>query len=167
MLGRVMGCLENVFIHDGRGHPLYFQTFQGHADLGKHALGMITELTRHFDDSQVSVRRILVIDGGGNSVKTMRSFQGSEESFITILDRNQVKERRFKHKHKPVRYRFGEAELIDCRIELRDSTDQDYIYESRAVIVRWDNGRESVLVTDIPREVLDASEVVYACTESR
>lgn len=34
MLGRVMNCLENVFIHDGKGHPLYFQTFQGHADIG-------------------------------------------------------------------------------------------------------------------------------------
>ncbi len=159
MLGRVMGCLENVFIHDGRGHPLYFQTFQGHADLGKHALGMIKQLTRHFDDSQVSVRRILVIDGGGNSVKAMRRFQESEENFITILDKNQVKGRRFKHKKKPGRYRFGDAELIDCRIELGDSTDREYIYEVRAVIVRWDNGRESVLVTDIPREVLDASEV--------
>ncbi len=37
MLGRVMNCLENVFIHDGRGHPLYFQIFHGHADLGEHA----------------------------------------------------------------------------------------------------------------------------------
>jgi hypothetical protein len=107
MLGRVMGCLENVFIHDGRGHPLYFQTFQGHADLGKHALDIITKLTRHFDDPQVSVKRILVIDGGGNSVKTMRAFQESEENFITILDKNQVKERRFKHKKKPIRYSQG------------------------------------------------------------
>ncbi|MDP2788564.1 MAG: hypothetical protein Q8O46_00720, partial [bacterium] len=46
MLGRVMNCLENVFIHDGKGHPLYFQTFQGHADLGKHALNMATKLTQ-------------------------------------------------------------------------------------------------------------------------
>lgn len=159
MLGRVMGCLENVFIHDGKGHPLYFQTFQGHVDLGKHALSIITELTRYFDDPQVSVRRILVIDGGGNSVKTMRTFHGSEENFITILDKNQVKDRRFKHKKKPTRYRFGDATLIDCRIELKDSTEEDYLYESRAVIVRWDNGRESVLVTDIPHDVLDASEV--------
>lgn len=159
MLGRVMGCLENVFIHDGKGHPLYFQTFQGHVDLGKHALGIITELTRYFDDPRVSVRRILIIDGGGNSVKTMRAFHGSKENFITILDKNQVKDRRFKHKKKPSRYRFGDATLFDCRIELNDSTEEDYLYESRAVIVRWDNGRESVLVTDIPRDVLDASEV--------
>jgi hypothetical protein len=47
MLGRVMNCLENVCIHDGKGHPLYFQTFHGHADLGKHALntGMQALLT--------------------------------------------------------------------------------------------------------------------------
>ncbi len=37
MLGRVMNCLEQVFIHDGHGHPIYFQTFNGHADLGKNA----------------------------------------------------------------------------------------------------------------------------------
>ena len=43
-------------------HPLYFQTFQGHADLGKHALKMLTKLTHLFDDpsARVSVKRILV-----------------------------------------------------------------------------------------------------------
>jgi len=60
MLGRVMNCLENVFIHDGKGHPLYFQTFHGHADLGKHALNMLTKLTELFDDpsAHVHVKRI-------------------------------------------------------------------------------------------------------------
>jgi hypothetical protein len=94
MLGRVMNCLENVFIHDGKGHPLYFQTFQGHADLGKHALKMLTKLTHLFDDpsARVSVKRILVIDGGGNGVKTLRAFDDSDEYFITILDDNQDRE---------------------------------------------------------------------------
>jgi len=163
MLGRVMNCLENVFIHDGKGHPLYFQTFHGHADLGEHALGMITELTRHFSDvsSQISIKRVLVIDGGGNSVKTMRAFSDSsdDEYFITILDKNQVKERKFKHKRRKKRYKFGAATLIDCQIELLDSTEKGYIYDARAVIVKWDNGRESVLVTNIPAELLDASEI--------
>ncbi|MGP8319700.1 MAG: helix-turn-helix domain-containing protein, partial [Methanosarcinaceae archaeon] len=61
MLGRVMNCLENVFIHDGKGHPLYFQTFHGHADLGKHALGMLTKLTKLLDspEAHASVKRIL------------------------------------------------------------------------------------------------------------
>lgn len=164
MLGRVMNCLENVFIHDGKGHPLYFQTFHGHADLGEHALGMITELTRHFSDTSsktsISIRRILVIDGGGNSVKTMRAFSGDDNGyFITILDNNQVKERKFKHKGRKKRYKFGSATLIDCRIELLDSTEVGYIYEARAVIVKWDNGRESVLVTNISVELLDTSGI--------
>ena len=162
MLGRVMNCLENVFIHDGKGHPLYFQTFHGHADLGEHALGMITELTRHFsnDSVQACVRRVLVIDGGGNSVKTMRAFGSKDdEYFITILDNNQVKERKFKHKKRKERYKFGAATLIDCRIELLDSTESGYIYETRAVIVKWNNCRKSVLVTDISAELLDASEI--------
>jgi len=162
MLGRVMNCLENVFVHDGKGHPLYFQTFHGHADLGEHALGMITELMKHFSDvfPQISIKRVLVMDGGANSVKTMRAFSDQEdEYFITILDDNQVKERKFKHKSRKRRYKFGAATLIDCRIELLDSTETGYIYEPRAIIVKWDNGRESVLVTNIPSEMLDASEI--------
>ncbi|MGB3479272.1 MAG: helix-turn-helix domain-containing protein [Halobacteriota archaeon] len=161
MLGRVMNCLENVFIHDGKGHPLYFQTFQGHADLGKHALKMLTTLTQLFDDpsAHVHVKRILVIDGGGNGVKTLRAFDGSDEYYITILDDNQVKERKFKHIREETRYKYGNASLVDCRIELLDSSEKGYIYECRAVIVNWDNGRKSVLITDIPRDLLDASEV--------
>jgi len=31
MLGRVMGCLEQVFVHDGLGNPIYFETYSGHA----------------------------------------------------------------------------------------------------------------------------------------
>jgi len=161
MLGRVMNCLENVFIHDGKGHPLYFQTFHGHADLGKHALNMLTKLTELFDDpsAHVHVKRILVIDGGGNGVNTLRAFDDSDEYFITILDDNQVKERKFKHIQEEMRYRYGNASLVDCQIELLDSSEKGYIYECRAVIVRWDNGRKSVLITDIPRDLLDASEV--------
>jgi hypothetical protein len=34
MLGRVMNCLENVFIHDGKGHPIYFQTSRSETDTG-------------------------------------------------------------------------------------------------------------------------------------
>ena len=49
--------------------------------------------------------------------------------------------------------------IIDSRIELLDSTETGYIYEARAVIVKWDNGRESVLVTNISAEFLNASEI--------
>ena len=162
MLGRVMNCLENVFIHDGKGHPIYFQTFQGHADLGKHALNMVTRLTQMLDDpsAHIEVNRIIVFDAGGNSVQTLRGFHDSDEYFITILDENQTPDRKFKHMRMETRYKSGNANLVDCQIELVDSSEKNYIYESRAVIVNWDNNRRSVLVTDIPRELLDESEIV-------
>ncbi len=162
MLGRVMNCLENVFIHDGKGHPLYFQTFQGHADIGKHALNMVNKLTQMLDNpsAHIQVNRIIVFDAGGNGVKTLREFDISDEYFITILDENQTKDRKFKHKRLETQYKYGNALLIDCQIELMDSDEKNYIYESRAVIVNWDNGRKAVIITDIPRELLDESEVV-------
>ncbi len=162
MIGRVMNCLENVFIHDGKGHPLYFQTFQGHADLGKHALNMVTKLTQMLDDpsAHIQMNRIIVFDAGGNSVQTLRGFNDSDEYFITILDENQTKDRKFKHMRLETRYKYGNANLVDCQIELVDSSEKSYIYESRAVIVNWDNDKKAVLVTDIPRELLDESEVV-------
>jgi transposase len=161
MLGRVMNCLESVFIHDSKGHPLYFQTFQGHADLGKEALNMLTKLTELLDDpsAHVHVKRILVMDGGGNGVKTLRAFNDSDEYFITILDDNQIKTRKFKHRREETKFKYGDAELVDCQIELLDSSEKDYIYECRAVIVKWDTGKKSVLVTNIPHDLLDASEV--------
>ena len=161
MLGRVMNCLENVFIHDGKGHPLYFQTFQGHADLGKHALPMLTKLTELLDDpsAHIDVKRILVMDGGGNGVQTLRAFKDSEEYYITILDDNQTKDRKFKHICSEIKYKYGNATLVDCKIELLDSKESGYLYECRAVVVKWDNGRKSVLITDIPRDLLDASEI--------
>ncbi len=64
-----------------------------------------------------------------------------------------------KHKKRKNRYKCGSATLIDCRIELLDSTESGYIYEARAVIVTWDNCRESVLVTHISAELLDAREM--------
>lgn len=162
MLGRVMNCLENVFIHDGKGHPIYFQTFQGHADIGKHALNMVHQLTSMLDDpsAHIQVNRILVFDAGGNGVQTLRGFNDSDEYYITILDENQAKDRKFKHKQLETQYKYGNAKLINCQIELMDSDEKNYIFESRAVIVNWDNGRKAVIITDIPPELLDESEIV-------
>jgi hypothetical protein len=162
MLGRFMNCLETVFIHDGKGHPIYFQSFQGPADLGKNALNMATKLTQMLDDpsAHIQVNRIIVFDAGGNSIQTLRGFNDSDEYFITILDENQTKERKFKHMQLETRYKYGNANLVDSLIELVDLSEKSCIYESRAVIVNWDNDRKAVLVTDIPRELLDESEVV-------
>ena len=34
MIGRVMGCLEQVFLHDSHGRPIYFETYSGHGPVG-------------------------------------------------------------------------------------------------------------------------------------
>ncbi len=166
MLGRVMGCLEHVGIHDGYGHPLYFQTFSGHADLQQHALQAMEQLSELVNEGQTSrtkkCHRALIMDGGGNAVGTLRAFSKSDQHYITILDANQMNARKFKHILPTERYKHGEAELSDCRIEMRDSKEPKYIYESRAVRIYWDNGKECCLVTSIPKNIFDASEVVKA-----
>jgi hypothetical protein len=154
-------CFVCYYI-DGKGHPIYFQTFQGHADIGKHALNMVTKLNKMLDNpsSHLQVNHIIVFDAGGNGVQTLRGFNDSDEYYITILDENQTKNRKFKHKQLETQYKYGNAKLIDCQIELIDSDEKNYIFESRAVIVNWDNGRKAVIITDIPPELLDESEVV-------
>ena len=92
---------------------------------------MLTKLTERFDDPSAHVKRIMVIDGGGNGVKTLRAFDNSDDYFITILDDNQVKERKFKHIREETRYTYGNASLVDCQIELLDSSEKGYIYECR------------------------------------
>lgn len=54
MLGRVMNGLEQVFIHDGQGHPIYFRTFNGHADLGKHVLSMMEKISDYVKEVTTS-----------------------------------------------------------------------------------------------------------------
>ncbi len=168
MLGRVMGCLEQVIIHDGFGRPLYLRTFSGYADLQNQALESMAQLDKILGEGAKArsrksrCSRAIIIDSVGNAVKTLRAFAESPYHYITILDANQIRDRKFKHLSPPVRYGYGEATLIDSRIELIDSTEPDYIYEDRAVRVQWDNGKESCLVTSIPATLFEASEVVKA-----
>jgi len=165
MLGRVMNCLEQVFIHDGQGHPIYFQTFNGHADIGKNALGMLDKIEEYLKDTttveeQFTVNRILIMDGGGNGVKTLRELSNSGYHFITILDSNQINDRKIKSVSKKKRYDFGEAFLEDCTIELEDSNEKGYLFETRVVQVHWDNGRTSVLITSLGEEIFSTDNVV-------
>ncbi len=65
MLGRVMGCLEQVFIHDGFGHPIYFETYSGHAPAGEYILNMfekIEDVLIEAPHSRTKVNRAIVMD---------------------------------------------------------------------------------------------------------
>jgi transposase len=165
MLGRVMNCLEQVFIHDGQGHPIYFQTFNGHADLGKNALRMMDGISEYLENTstlegQFAVNRILIMDAAGNGVKTLRELSDSGYYFITMLDSNQFNERKVKSVSGEKRYDYGDAHLVDCTVELEDSNEKGYIFETRAVQVNWDNGRTSVLITSVPEAIFFVDNVV-------
>ena len=82
-------------------------------------------------DTDGKVSRVMVMDSAGNGVSTLRNIANSEYHFITLLDENQINQRKFKHVQPPVRYEHGEANLSECTIELIDSKEPDYIFECR------------------------------------
>ena len=87
---------------------------------------------------RIPLQRVLwSLMGPATAVQTLRAFSKSQYHYITILDTNQIGERKFKHLSSMEGYKYGKASLTDCRIELVDSKEPDYIYETRAVHVHW------------------------------
>ena len=166
MLGRVMGCLEQVFIHDGFGHPIYFETYSGHGPTGEHILGLfdkIEDVVLEVPGSRTRVLRAIVMDGGNNSVRSLRAFSAQETfHFITTLDDNQWDDRRVRSRSYPTRYRYGDAILRDLDLELEDSNEKGYLISTRAIKIDWDNGKRTVLLTSLPRSFVEANEVVFS-----
>ena len=166
MLGRVMGCVEQVFIHDGFGHPIYFENYSGHGPTGEHILGLFEKIEDAIADvpqSSARVFRAIVMDGANNSVKCLRAFAAQETfHYISTLDDNQWNDRRVKSRSYPLRYRYGQATLRDLEIELEDSNERGYFISTRAIKIEWDNGRQTVLITSLPKSTVDASELVFS-----
>lgn len=164
MLGRVMGCLEHVFIHDCFGRPVYFETYSGHAPCGEYALELLEKVEEAIDEvpaSRTSVRRVLVMDGASNSVKALRAFTSQEKyHYITALDDNQWNERKVVRMGRASRYAYGEATLREAFIELEDSQQKGYLIRTRAVKIEWDNGKTTVLLTSLPVRAVGSGEVV-------
>jgi hypothetical protein len=166
MLGRVMGCLEQVFIHDCFGRPVYFETYSGHAPCGEYALELLEKVEKAIEEvpgSRTSVRRVLVLDAASNSVKALRTFTSQEKyHYITPLDDNQWHERKVVRIGRSSRYAYGEATLREVVIELEDSQQKGYMIRTRAVKIEWDNGKTTVLLTSLPVMEVVASEVVHS-----
>jgi len=166
MLGRVMGCLEQVFMHDSFGHPIYFETFSGHGPVGEYILDLFEKVEDAILDvphSSTTVYRAIVMDSASNSVKTLRAFAAQQKyCYVTPLDDNQWNERKVIRFGRPSRYRYGNATLRELDIELEDSNEKGYLISSRAIKIDWDNGKMTVLLTSLPLEIIDASEVVWS-----
>jgi hypothetical protein len=45
---------------------------------------------------------------------------------------------------------------------LEDSREKGYLIATRAIKIEWDNGRQTVLMTSVPRDAVDASEIVFS-----
>lgn len=162
-LGRVMGCLEQVFVHDCFGHPIYFETYSGHGPMGVYTLSLMEKVESHMEGvvGNAQVSRVLVMDGANNSVETLRAFASQDRYYyITTLDANQWSERKVRQEGLPERYSCGDAMLYDCEVELEDSKEKGYMIVSRAVRVEWDYGKRTVLLTNLPTSTIGPSLVV-------
>jgi transposase len=166
MLGRVMGCLEHVFIHDTFGRPVYFETYSGHGPCGERILEMFEKIEGAIEQvpgSRTSVTRVLVMDGASNSVRTLRAFASQQKyHYITPLNDNQWKERKIYSIGRPTRYRYGKATLREIVIELEDSQDKGYLVRTGGIKINWDNGKTTVLLTSLPVQTTGTSEIVRA-----
>ncbi len=165
MLGRVMGCLEQVFLHDSHGRPIYFETYSGHGPVGVYTLSMMDKIEQYMKKvlGPAPVSRVLVMDGASNSVETLRAFASQDRyHYITTLDDNQWSERKLRHMGSAERYINGDATLYDCEIELKDSKEKNYLIIVRAVRIEWDNGRNTILLTSLPSNTIGTSLVVKA-----
>jgi transposase len=165
MLGRVMGCVEMLFVHDSFGRPIYFETYAGHAPMGEYILSLFDKIENSLEGSgrALPVNRAIVMDAASNGVRTLRAFADQHKyHYITALDDNQWNERKTCRQGKPQRYRYGNATLTDGEIELEDSQEKGYLISSRAIRIDWDYGKQTMIVTSLEPDVVGPSEVVKA-----
>lgn len=165
MLGRVMGCLEQVFVHDGFGHPIYLETYSGKAPVGEHVFEMFSTIVDSLEGPgpQLKVLRAIIMDSASNGASTLRAFGEQDKyHYVTALDENQWKPRRVIKEGRTKRYRFGKANLRECLFEMVDSKDKGYLLEVRAICIEWDYGKCTVLITSLPVDIVETSLVVKA-----
>jgi transposase len=163
MLGRVMGCLEQVFVHDGFGHPVYLETYAGKAPVGEYILEMFKKIEDSLEGPgpALRVRRVIVMDAASNGVATLRAFaKQNRYHYITVLDDNQWSPSKVRELGRAKRYYYGEATLRECLLELEDSREKGYLVVVRGVRIDWDYGKTTVLITSLPKETVGASLVV-------
>lgn len=168
MLGRVMGCIETLFVHDNFGRPIYFESYPGKAPMGEYILGLFQKIEELLEGpgEVLPVNRAIVMDAAGNSVRTLRAFAAQNKyHYISSLDDNQWNPRKIRREGRPKRYRYGKATLTDCEIELEDSQDKGYLITTRAIKIEWDYGKRTVIITSFDQAITGASEVVKAYFE--
>ena len=107
LLGRVMGCQEQVFVHDAFGHPVYLETYAGKAPVGEHVLKLMEKIEGALEGPgpPLRVTRVIVMDAASNGVATLRAFAEQDRyHYITALDDNQWNPTKVREQGRPKRY---------------------------------------------------------------
>lgn len=154
-VGRVMGCLEQVFVHSGLGYPIMLQTFAG----GVYLPDAIKKL--HSDIKKImpgTGSRISIFDGGGNSVEFYETFK-DDDYFICILDNNQYKQdlSDFNISQKE---ESGEELFIEAKKKLINSKTKNSYTARTPIYKKAGKDKHVAFVTDIPNTEATAREVI-------
>ena len=154
MMGRVMGCLEQVFIHSERGYPIMFQTFSGNVYLPD----AIKKLHKQIDKIlPEQVHRISVFDAGANSVDFYETF--TDDYFICILNNNQYKQD-LSDVVISKTIEVDRSVYIEAEKKLRNSKTKLF-YNARLVLYRKpDTERYIAFITNTPKDNLAAKSIV-------
>lgn len=157
MIGRVMGCLEQVYIHGANGHPIMFQTFSGGAHLPTAIKSLHAQMDRIIPHP---VSRISIFDAAANSVDFYESFK-DDEYFICVLDSNQYKQdlsdfEIISEKQTPT------GLYIEAKKNIKNSKNKQF-YDVRTPIYKKIGGERYIaFVTNIPPEVMDIQSTVIS-----
>lgn len=155
MLGRVMGCLEQVYIHTDSGHPIMLQTFSGGVYLPEAIKQLHKQMNKIIPQD---INRISIFDGGGNSVDFYETFKDNEY-FICILDNNQYKQDL--SDFTIIKQNEYEGKIyIEAEKMLRNSRNKT-LYKIRTPIYKKLGSNKYIsFVTNIAQDNLSAKEVV-------
>lgn len=167
--GRVMPCLEQIFIHTGTGTPLFWLPFSGTANLAAQTMPLIQKLEAIVGEDWCA-QRLFVIDSGGSAVWLFKDFDDVKNDgkkkrlFITMMRENQVPDLSKVTDLTPWQpYRNGD-EIAEGWALLNDSHDDKAPpYRIRVVVIRRRRkGTLTILGTNAPVKEYEA--VVVADT---
>lgn len=157
--GRVMPCLEQIFIHTGTGTPLFWWPFSGTVNLAAQTLPLIKKLEEIVGEGWCA-QRLFVIDSGGSAVWVFKEFDDAKNGgkkkrlFITMMRDNQVSDLSKVTELTPWQpYRNGD-EIAEGWALLNDSHDDKAPpYRIRVVVIRRRRkGTLTILGTNAPAE---------------
>lgn len=157
MVGRVMGCLEQVYIHSSNGHPLMLQTFSGGIHLPTAIKLLHSQMDRVIPHD---VSRISIFDAAANSVDFYESFK-DDEYFICVLDSDQYNQdlSDFKITNE---YQTESGIYVEASKSLKNSKNRQ-LFKVRTPLYKKNNSEKYVaFVTNIPQEIMDAKTIVIS-----